>query len=107
MKKKKSVEEVRAKAEEIQSLFEEILVDNEEYKRIAENIDEKGKRLIDVMDYYYGDWINDREIGPDDVDYDIFSEDHIYDAIQDQYKYLKKINNGIKKIMDSHYFSEE
>lgn len=107
MNKKKSIEEVKAKAEEIQSLFEEILVDNQAYKSLADDIDKKEKRLLDIMDYYYGDWINDREICPSDINYDIFSEDHIYDAIQEQYKHLEKINKGIKKIMDSHYFSEE
>ena len=61
----------------------------------------KIERDMQEMDeYYYGEWLNDYNNFNTENSYNVLSQDHIYDALQEIYiekiKILKKIANKLK-----------
>lgn len=68
-------------------------------KEQVEELNSSKELLDDLIEYYYNDWLTDRE--EVESDYLIMCEDPIYDLITDYYELIDELSKSIDSIKDS------
>ncbi|MDI9490302.1 MAG: hypothetical protein GX145_04270 [Clostridiaceae bacterium] len=102
MEKKKSLKQLEAKAEEFDILYRHIESDNELLRAFMANLESQQERIYKAEDYYFGDWIDDRDIVLAKFSnfYDFYSEDLFYDALQERIKMMEKMVEICKEAVE-------
>lgn len=76
-----------------QELFMQVQKDTRRIKKAAGDIIESRERINILMDYYYGEWLEDSEIlsSQSEINFKITNQDSLYNELVDQYEYVKKL----------------
>lgn len=96
---KKTAEDFRANADRMQALYEQAEADNRSLETILEALPLQSERMHTLMNYYTTEWADDREqVHPESTDWlPLFSEDLVYDAIQERIALLEKLLEVVKQ----------
>lgn len=81
-----------------QKLYEELNKQYKEMKKINGIIIKSKKNFDKLSKYYFGQWMEDREIDMDNLSYPIVSEDLIFGLLTDYYELVEKMTKNINKV---------
>lgn len=75
-----------------QGLYEKMQQDNAALQAFEESLKGISERAADMLTYYEADWLEDMEgLYEAGEQIEVMGEDHIYNAIEDQYNTVKRI----------------
>lgn len=95
--KENNFDAIDERVDEMQILYEEVMQDNQEYRKFIRGFKEKRNRLDLLTKYYSGYWQKDRdevhEKNHEKKDYEVLSDDPIFNAIEEQIKLMKELTD--------------
>lgn len=95
--KENNFDAIDERVDEMQILYEEVVQDNHEYRKFIRGFKEKRNRLDLLTKYYSGNWQKDHDqVHEKDhikKDYEVLSDDPIFNAIEEQIKLMKELTD--------------
>lgn len=103
MDKQKNMEEMIKRGETYQALYEKVVKNNQKLGSVLGGLDEMSQEIIQLLRYYQGDWINDRDdLGDHPVrDNLMFAEDPIYDEVQEWDSLLEQLQKKAGALLET------
>lgn len=84
------------KCQKMQKLHDNILKDTKKIRKTTKKMKKYRKKIDKLSSFYYGEWMKYVDLlkNEKDVHFSILNQDSIYEALEVQYKEVKKLLNS-------------